>query len=420
MNILNIRFRLIGSELIQLQIIYNCIIKFFIGHLHVPASANYLTDVITLILLWLMIKDGNLRIKRTSSNLWIFCFIVCTVISFFVNGYSPFLYFWGARNIFRFFIFFSACIYFLKKEDIDKIFSFLEVLFWINVGLALFQRWILHYIGDGSSGLYSLGNMSGGNGSINVLMCIVIALQISKYLTKEKNLVHILVYIIAACVVASSIELKIFFIEILVLIIFTVAAQGASEKGLVLAVVGLILLNYGTALLERIYPAWEGIFNIQELILSSQTYGTEDKIGRLSGMSYMMDNFLKNPMEKLFGIGFGNADYSSGFSIFTSNFYQKYGDIGYVFFSSAWLILETGIIGVTFYLLTFGSTFWKSWKLRKERSKYVYFSIFSSIIVFMQFFYNQMLRVETSGYLLQFCLAVIFVYRKEKKKGKEL
>ncbi len=416
MNILTIRFGRIGSKLIQLQIIYNCIIKFFIGHLHIPTIANYLTDAITLILLWLMIKDGNLRVKKTSSNLWIFCFIVSTVFSFFINRYSPFLYIWGARNIFRFFIFFSACIYFLKKEDLDKIFFVLEILFFINIGLALFQRWGLHYIGDGSSGLYSLGNMSGGNGSINVLMCIVIAFQISQYLAKEKSLMHVLVYIIAAGVVASSIELKIFFIEILVLIIFTVAIQGGAKKGLILTIVGLVLINYGMILLERIYPEWEGIFNIQELLLNSQTYGSEEKIGRLTGMAYMLKNFLKTPIKKIFGIGLGNADYSSGFSILTSEFYRQYGDIGYAFFSSAWLILETGIIGVAFYLLVFGSAFWNSWKLRKEKNKYVYFSIFSSVIIFIQFFYNQMLRVETSGYLLQFCLAVIFVYRKEKRK----
>ena len=78
-------------------------------------------------------------------------------------------------------------------------------------------------------------------------------------------------------------------------------------------------------------------------------------------------------------------------------------------------MLETGILGVSFYLLVFISIFVKSWRMRKEKNKYVYFSILVSSIVFMQFFYNQMLRVETSGYLLQFCLAVIFVYIKEKK-----
>ena len=303
MNILNIRVDTAGTKLIHLQIFYTCIIKFFIGHFHIPSSANYLTDIITLVLFVLMIKKGGLRIKKTSYNMWIFAFVLSTIISFCINGYSLFLYLWGARNIFRFFIFFSACIVFLKREDIDKIFSMLEVMFFLNVGLALFQRWILHYIGDASSGFYSLGNMSGGNGSINVLMCIVIAIQISKYLTREKKLIHILIYVLAASVVASSIELKIFFIEILVLIIFTVASQGASEKGLVLAIVGLIFINYGTALLEIIYPEWEGIFNIQELLLNSQTYGTDDKIGRLSGMSYMLENFLNTPIHKLFGIG---------------------------------------------------------------------------------------------------------------------
>ena len=101
-----------------------------------------------------------------------------------------------------------------------------------------------------------------------------------------------------------------------------------------------------------------------------------------------------------------------------SPFYKANGRISYYYFMSSWIMIETGIIGTILYLGTIFCTIIISWKNRLNKNKYVYISLFTSIIIFIQYFYNQMLRVETSGYLMYLILALIYIYQKEERYKK--
>ena len=405
---------LLARDLIKLQILYNCVIKFLIGHFHLPSMANYLTDAITLALFLLMLSESKGKIKKNPQILFFVSFFVVTIISYAINMYSPLLYIWGARNIFRFYVFFFSCVHYMDSSACYEIFEILKKIFWVNFALICIQKWILHYIGDGCSGLYSLGNRSGGNGSINILMCIVVAYVLAGYMTRKASLQSLLMYVVATIAIAAFIELKFYFIELVILFALFSVAQHFSAKTFAISIAVVGILMVGANILERIYPSFTGIFTIDGIVQNSLIYGTSDSIGRLSGMEMVLQNYLLTIPQKLFGLGLGNADYSLSFSFLTSEFYRQHGVNGYTFFISTWMLLELGILGIFFYLAPIFYAIFMSWQFRTDKTQTAYLALFFSVITILQFFYNQMLRVETSGYLMQLALALIYIYKKER------
>lgn len=406
----------LAKYLIKFQIYYNCVIKFCIGHLGIPSFANYVTDLVTLVLMMLMLYCRHFTIKKSSQFTVAMMFVIVVIISYIGNGYSAMLLIWGGRNLFRFYLFFFACIYFLDVCDFDNIMSGLKILFWVNIVLILYQKWGLNYIGDACSGLYSLGNISGGNGSVNILMYVVVCYVLAEQSEKKMKVRTTILYLISAFAVAAVIELKYFFIEMIVIIFIYVGVKRKSIRTWGFLCVSLLALFWGIDLLQKINPSFAGFFQIQEIIDDSMQYGVSEQVGRLSGMRVMLENYLTTPFQKLFGIGLGNADYSSSFDVFTSSFYRQHYSLTYYYFMSAWMMVETGILGTITYLLMFLLAIYKSWKMCKTKDFHAYAAFMLCISALLQFFYNQMLRVETSGYLLQLTLALVFIMQKEKIK----
>lgn len=409
-----IKARNLAKSLIKLQIFYNCVIKFCIGHLGIPSLANYVTDLITLVLVLLMLKCSHGIIKKSSQLFVASLFVIVVVVSYVGNDYSVGLLIWGARNLFRFYFFFFACIYFLEVKDFDSIMDGLKKMFWINIILITYQKWGLNYIGDACSGLYSLGNISGGNGSVNILMCVVVCYVLAEHAERKITTRTLMKYIIAALTVAAFIELKFFFVEMIIIVALYVGVQRKSIKTLIFLIVFVVVLIFGMDLLQKINPSFAGIFQIEAMINDSMQYGVSEKVGRLSGMSTMLENYLLTPFQKLFGIGLGNADYSANFDIFTSSFYRQHNELAYYFFMSAWMMVETGILGTVTYLSMFVLAICKSWRMCSTRDFHAYAAFMFSVSALLQYFYNQMLRIETSGYLLQLTLALIFIVQKER------
>lgn len=410
----SVKTRDLAKFLIKFQIIYNCVIKFCIGYLGIPSSANYVTDLVTLMLVILMLQCNHCTIEKSSQFIIAMLFVIVVIISYIGNGYSATLLIWGGRNLFRFYLFFFACIYFLNVSDFDNIMDGLKILFWVNIALIIYQRWGLNYFGDACSGLYSLGNISGGNGSVNILMYVVVCYVLAEQAEKKIKIRTMILYLFSALAVAAFIELKYFFIEMIVIVCLYTGLRRKSIRAWAFLGIAMVALFWGIDLLQKINPSFAGFFQIEEIIDDSMQYGISEKVGRLSGMSIMLDNYLITPFQKLFGIGLGNADYSSSFDIFTSDFYRQHYGLSYYFFMSAWMMVETGILGTIIYLSMFALAIYKSWKMCKTKDFHAYAAVMLSVSALLQYFYNQMLRVETSGYLLQLTIALIFIIQKEK------
>ncbi len=140
----------IGVNIISFQIYYNCIIKLLITRFGLPSVFNYVTDIViyilTLMLIANLIKFRSLIDVVKKSKLFIgsaFIMFLLGTISALLNKSGFLLYIWGIRNMYRYYIFFIACIVFLKKKDVEKIFKNLFYILVINLLLVTYQYFVL-------------------------------------------------------------------------------------------------------------------------------------------------------------------------------------------------------------------------------------------------------------------------------------
>lgn len=121
--------------------------------------------------------------------------------------------------------------------------------------------------------------------------------------------------------------------------------------------------------------------------------------------------FHDDLMLNLFGLGFGNCEYSS-FPMFTSAFYNSYGYLNYRWFTNQIWFLQCGYLGIIAYLAVIVSIF--IWNIRNisikgtNQNLFCNLSIVFSVILFIMFFYNQTCSIEIS-YVVFYVLASSFV-----------
>lgn len=417
-------------KLIYFELIYNLIIKFIIGNLGLPSVLNYVTDFV---LIWIVIEYFHeKRYKKLCvPKSLMFCvsiLILISVISFVLNLYSPLLYLWGFRNNFRFLIFAIMCAVYLKREDIADIMNMLYGFFLLNIVVVTYQAFFVSYSqaakGDFISGLYSNGMERGGNASLNWLMCIVCTYYIVRFLNKETSIFNMIIAIAGSMYMSTVAEIKIFYIQILLIGIISLLICRKSFKTIGFVIVGVVALMLGIRAFYILFPNFADFFNAENILdyvtrdtgYGSAGSGTKTGIDRLTAISFVLDNFLKDPIQKLFGVGLGNADYSS-FSFLTSTFYSENSWSGYQFFYSSFITIEMGLVGLISYLIVILNYFMNAiqfkTKIIEEKSIKQYVVIIS-LICFLMIFSNQTMKIEASGYLVHCMLVLPYILMKRE------
>ena len=414
---------------IYLEIIYNCFIKFIMGFMKLSSVLNYITDLILLIIVlyYFFNKKVNNKSRIPYPLKIVFCiYLIAVIISYLMNLYSPLLFVWGMRNNMRFIVFAMMCSAYLTCEDINDIFDILFGYFILNIITVTYEFFFAGFsfhTGDLISGLYSEGTIGGGNGALNIFICIMCTISIVKYLNKEKKLAYMLVCIIGSLYMAALSELKIFFVEIVIISILAVWLCKKSIKLIAFFFAGMVGLIFAINIFYQYFPQFENFFafeNLKDSIFSTAQYGGNQSISRTGAIRYVMDNFLRTIPEKMFGIGFGNADYSS-FSILTSDFYLEYSSTAYQWFYAPFIMIETGIMGLSAYILILlnfvKESLVKNISANKTSLKNISFII--SILAIIMLFYNQSLKLESSVYLIYFCLSIPYIMNRiGNKKNK--
>ncbi len=410
---------------IYYEIIYNCFIKFFIGFLGLPSFLNYISDFILIILFLLEITSKRSNKKRIQRNkeFQIFVLLICfyfivSIFSFISNQYSILQYLWGFRNNFRFLIFAILCCRIIKKKDLETIFDILFGFFGVNIIAVTYEFFfsgIRARTGDAISGLYSSGiGQGGGNGHLNWLLCIVCVYAIAKYLSKEKRAWYLFYVVAGSVYMASLSELKVFFLELAVIIIGCIGLSKKSIKIGLIGIGGVLSIILGINVIYRYFPQFADFFKMDTLIAylgKDAGYQGVGTINRLNAISYVFSRFLHSPLERILGIGLGNADFSS-FSFLQSSFYNNYSWTLYQFFYAPFVLIETGILGLISFMAIFIKYVSSAIRMKpnsKESSSYRVIAIMISIMSIAMIFYNQSLKMETSGYLVHALLVIPFV-----------
>lgn len=406
---------------IQFIIVFNCMYRTLSYLFHIPDTIGYLNDIAWLILGLMLIKnkEKNWNDSRAVRILLVLLFAE-SVIGYFLNLYNPLIFVWGFRTLFRYIIFFLACVRFLNLEDVDKVLSFFQKILIVNAIFCIFQ-YVAGYKWDCISGLYSAGPTTlGGASGLNVLMCIVCTYLLIQYIYKKISLIGMGIPIMFCIIMASLSEQKAFYFQLVLILVLCLLLTHFSLKKLGVVLAGSAIIGGGLALYTYYYGNMNDIYSLEAMMsyagTDGSTYG-QHLLNRTTALPYMLENFLRSPIQKLFGLGLGYGDNVS-VSLVSSGFFEKYNFLGYQYFFTSLEGVNIGLLGLALYYAWIIAIFLyarkKGKEAPKERQRYFVLSQVICLMVIFLSVYNQSLILDIAAFNVYFILACPFIISKKK------
>ena len=386
------------------------------GILSLPPMIKYTIDIAWVWLAFLIIVN-RISIPNKESRIIlrvVLLFIGSTILGAIINVVSPIYYLWGFRNNVRFFVFFFSCILFLKERNLESYLKIFDNLFWVNFVLTLYQFFVLGIKQDYLGGIF--GVSIGCNSFTNIFLLIVITKSVLLCVHKKERLSTCLCKCAAALLVAALAELKVFFLEIAIVIVMATWQGRPSARKLVIILLSALGAIVAIRVLVYLAPDFAEWFNWETIIetaASDQGYTMSNDMNRLTAITMSWNRFLDSWVNKILGFGLGSCDHSDSFSFLLTPFFKAHSELNYIWFSSAFLILETGVVGLVLYFLLFICIFRYAGKCKKKYPEmliYAKLSQIMSVMCMIMIIYNSAMRTE-AAYMAYFVLALPFVRR---------
>ncbi len=416
---LKIKKRTQPEWLIFFIIVFPFLFGTLIELLGFPSAIKYTLDASWLILLFLAVMNlsrGKIAIEKNSipTYVWIICFLAITLVVYIFSYQSVLYYLWGFRNNFRFYILFFALILFLNKDDIDDYLKLFDIIFWLNSLVCAFQYFVFGLRGDHLGGFF--GVEKGCNSYLNIFLAIVIIKSVIYCLNKKESILLCISKCSVALIVSVFAELKFFFLELFVILLVAIFVTDFSARKLIIFAGGFAAIVAFASILSAVYPHFEGFLSLDYFINIATTggYSSAEELNRLTTVPIISKEILTTPSLKLFGMGLGNCD-TATYEFLKTPFYHNYIYLRYNWFSTAFIFLETGFIGLVmffgFFVLVGVKSFFMARK-NKEISVYCQMALIAAIVCVMLGIYNSSLRTE-AAYMIYFMLALPFIAKKD-------
>lgn len=387
---------------------------FFLDLLHLPSLIKYTVDLAWVFLVLLMIinhvKLPNKQVRNLAFVVFLFFFL--SLASVIWHYQSVFYFLWGLRNNVRFFVFFFACILYLKEKNVNNYLRLFDVIFWLNIPIIMYQYLIMGKAWDFLGGVF--GVQTGCNAYMNIFMLIVVSKSVLLYFHKKESGQMCALKCVVALIIAALAEIKVFVFEFMLLLLMVMAMTKRSSKKVWIAMIAIICIPMSIRLLYKLYPSFAGWFTVDKILgilTSDRGYTSLNDMNRQTALPIAWNRFLGSWFEKLFGLGLGNCDYAS-FDFLITPFYASYKKLHYMWFSSAFLLLETGLVGLVIYILFFVLV----WRNAQAKAKkvvgdalvYCQLAQIMSVLAVVLVFYNVSLRTE-AGFMVYFVLSLPFI-----------
>ena len=415
---LRIRKRSLSQWFLLFVMLWPFLVNFLAG---LPSPINYIRFLCDGIMLFWFVwdivgqtkKSVKLRRDRMVFFIWICAFLVYTFVVYICNYQSAAYYLWGIRMNFRGFILFFRILAQFKEDDADEWFGLLDVLFWINAVFAFFQFFVLGVRQDYLGGIF--GTAARTNGYMLIFLSIVVVKSQLQLFENKENLWICLSKCAVSLLIAAMAELKFYLLLFVFQMVLVAILTRFSWKKVVVLAFCAVAASMAMSLLAQWFSS-SGEFNIAEVIEKAfqENYSSAKDINRLSAIGTLSRKILTDPSDRIFGLGLGNCD-NANFAFLRTPFYERYSSLHYAYFAAPMIFLETGYVGLVFYLGFFVVCLVKAIKKRKSRTEHnlydsmaIVFAITSPILSF----YNASFRHE-SGWLILIILALPFISPKE-------
>jgi len=415
---LHIRRRSLPQVLASVIFLMPFLLAVLIDFLGLPSAIKYSIDVAWIGLLILTIVKRRIQFDRKLLPLVLVVigFFAYTLLIYCFRFQSPAYYLWGFRNNFRFYIAFFAFLTYFDEEEVNSLFRLIDVLFWVNAAVSAVQYFILGYQQDYLGGLF--GVETGCNAYTIIFYSVVLIKSILGMMNGTETMSACLIRCMVALGFSALAELKVFFLLFVMILVVTAVLTKFSWKKCLLFIAAGAFVSCGSLILSELFGSSSNLSleRILELIFAPSYSSTSD-LGRLTAIPIISETILTDPISRLFGLGLGNCDTAS-FAICNTPFYQNHSQLHYTWFSSAFLFLETGFLGLIMYLSFFVIVFISAVRqMRKGSGNLLHcqMAVVISAVCIALTFYNSSLRMEV-GYIAYFALSLPFVGR--KKQGK--
>lgn len=383
--------------------------EFLISMFHLPGAIRYLNDGIVLALFVCVLPAASACLQKSGFGaviLMMLLFSVSLLMGTIMGNVPPLHVLWALRNTFRFFAFFVICICLLNKEDVLLLLNHICSLQWLNLILCLFEYFVLHKKQDHLGGIFGIA--VGCNSYLNVYLCLVLTYTICCYMSKKCSGLYLAASLLSAMLIAGLSELKILFLEIVLIVMLTLFFYRPSKKALRIVYSSAVAIILGLIILRKLFPAH---FDVLTSLDNITKYINQEDGGYHLSRFHAFENinrlFFKGDLfQNLFGRGFGSAEYSN-YSFLTSQFYRQYGKYNYRWFAHQMLFIETGYVGLVLYITILATSVVCCIKKRKvlaDNKEICYMSIIMALLTIVNLWYNAAIRAE-SAYLIYFSLA---------------
>lgn len=412
-----------NAKIAYFLIMWYVLCAVLIGFLRTPKAIVYFGDLINIYLFLCALKKrgkDKFKVSIFSPLFWMIIFLAVGAFSAFANLESPINFLWGLRQNGRFFIFYYSCITFLKKKDTEFLLKIVKIVFWISFPLTILEAmfWVDStaegvIVGDLVGGLYfNLGNSV--NAALDTVLLIYSTETTVRYFRKEKKLWQLMCVLSAGIVMAAMAELKIYIIQMTLIVIIAMLLNKISLRTISLVLLGGVALALTAFLFVEINARGRSYYTLEYISVTGFVnnvtrdtgyVGTGDfnRFGAVQGVFERI--FNSSYLTGLFGVGLGNADYSQRSSLLQGPYYKTYGDLHYQWFLTSFIFIETGIMGLLSYFGIFLSSFLRRNRI-EQHSFYKDFYIIMIIMMLILIIYNPSLRNEQCAFMLYMILAI--------------
>ncbi len=386
-------------------------LSFFMDFLMVPSLIKYTIDIAWCSVMVVILFRKKITMNQDTTRFAIFTlvFLLYVGILYLFHYQSIFYFLWGFRNNFRFYAAFLGFSLFLTPKTVQTCFKALDGLYWINIAITLYQFFVMGLKQDYLGGVF--GVQRGCNGYSMIFILIVVLKSLLKYMNKEGNTVYCLFICMISLVIAALAELKFYFVLFVFVVLFcTIITKFSWRKFWMLFFLALAV-TIGSFVLTLVFGEDERLTfeRIYELFTATN-YATAEDLGRFTAIPIISKQILTTAPLKLFGLGLGNCDTSS-FAICNTPFFVSHEGMHYHWFSSSFLFLEVGCIGLLFHMFFYILCFIKAYKNYRNSTGNQLFcqlSMTMALVCIIMVFYNSSLRTET-GYIAYFTLALFMI-----------
>ena len=235
---------------------------------------------------------------------------------------------------------------------------FLLFLIYDIICILLNRSSLLDIKGDYLGGLF--GTEQGCNGVTNIFLAIITIYTFVSYLDKACGVKTLITTLVCTLYWSTLAELKIFYIELVVIIFLVVVLSGTVSRKINIILLAIAGLISASIFLPIVFPVFNNFFNMQYIFyyFTRVGYGSYG-FNRYTAFEIINNRIFDNDLLlSIIGVGTGNGEtgpfpmlISNIFKTFVSNMNIPY----YGYFHSA-IYLERGYLGLFLYLLLFVGT----------------------------------------------------------------